>query len=326
LPVRRRQFLVAAGALLAAPPAADAQPAARLRRIGVLWQTTPPPPVHPNVVKLLNSLKDLGWDEGKNVAIEYRFGSNDASRLARFAAELVRLKVDVITTAGDLSTRAAQEATATIPIVAAVGFPVESGFVKSLAHPGGNITGVATLADELSVKRLELLKELLPRLSRIAVLWDPVTHQRQPRAAEEAARTVGLHVEVLRAKSAGELAGAFERAAAARADALLVLVSPTFFGNAPTFADLAARHRIPVMYPTPAFVEAGGLISYGVAIDEQWRLVAVSIDKILKGARAADLPVERPTKFELIINLNTAKALGLTIPQSVLLRADRVIE
>jgi len=278
------------------------------------------------MVKLLQSLKDLGWEDGRTVAIEYRFAGNDPDRLTQFAAELVRQKVDVITTAGDLSTRAAQEATATIPIVMVVGFPVESGFVKSLAHPGGNITGVAVLADELSVKRLELLKELMPRLSRVAVLWDPVTHERQPKAAEAAARTLGLQVEVLSAKTSGDLAGAFEKAAAARADALLVLVSPMFFGNARAFADLAARHRIPVMYPTPAFVEAGGLITYGFVVDEQWRLVAVLIDKILKGRRPAELPIEQPTKFELTVNLRTAKALGLTIPRSILARAERVIE
>lgn len=324
--MNRREAVLALLAFGAAPLAGEAQPAAKLRRIGVLWQTTPPPPVHPNMVKLLQSLKDLGWEDGRSVAIEYRYAGNHADRLAQFAAELVRLKVDVITAGGDLSTRAAQQATATIPIVTAVGFPVESGFVKSLARPGGNITGVAVLSDQLSVKRLELLKEIMPRLSRVAVLWDPVTHERQPKAAEAAARALGLQVEVLSAKSAAELAAAFEKASAARADALLVLVSPMFFGNTRTIADLAARHRMPVMFPTPAFVEAGGLVSHGFAVAEQWRLVAVLIDKILKGAQAADLPVEQPTTFELVINLKTARALGITIPRSVLLRADRVIE
>jgi putative ABC transport system substrate-binding protein len=322
----RREAVLALLALGAAPFATGAQHDVKLPRIGVLWQTKPPPPVHPNIMTLLEGLKELGWEDGRTVAIEYRFAGGDADRLARFAAELVRLKVDVIVTAGDFSTRAAQQATATIPIVAAVGFPVESGFAKSLARPGGNITGVAMLADELSVKRLSLLRQLMPRLSRVAVLWDPVTHERQPKAAQEAARAVGLQVEVLRVKTAGDLAGAFEKAAAVRADALLVLVSPMFQGNARTFVDLAARHRIPVMYPIRAFVEAGGLITYGFASAERWRLVAASIDKILKGARAADLPIQQPTKFELVINLKTAKALGLTIPQSILLSADRVIE
>ena len=174
--------------VLALPLAADAQPIAKLPRIGVLWQTAPPPPVHPQTTALLQGLKELGWEDGKSVVIEYRYGANQADRLATFAAELVRLKVDVITTAGDFSTHAARQATTTIPIVALVGFPVESGFVKSLSRPGGNITGVAVLADMLAMKRLEMLKDLLPRLSRVAVLWDPVTHERQPRAAEAAAR------------------------------------------------------------------------------------------------------------------------------------------
>lgn len=324
--MNRRDALLALIALGVAPRAAEAQPAAKLPRIGVLSQTAPPPPVHPNMAALLKNLKDLGWEDGKTVAIEYRFAANDADRLAQFANELVRLKVDVITTDADLSTRAAQQATATIPIVMVVGFPVESGFVNSLARPGGNITGVAVLSDELSVKRLELLKELMPRLSRVAVLWDPVTSERQPKAAETAARTLGLQVEVLRAKTAGDLAGAFDKAVAARAEALLVLASPMFQGNAPAFADLAARHRVPVMYSIPAFVEAGGLITYGFVADEPRRLAAASINKILKGAKPADLPVQQPTTFELVINLKTAKTLGLKIPQSILLRADRVIE
>lgn len=318
--------LIAVAAGLVAWMPAGAQTAAKIPRIGVLWQTTPPPPIHPQMAAVLRNLDDLGWREGKTVAIEYRYGGNDASRLAGFANELVRLKVDVITTSGDLSTRSAQQATATIPIVATVGFPVESGFVKSLARPGGNITGVAVLADELSAKRLELLKELLPRLSRVAVFWDPVTHERQPKAVEEAARTFGLQVQVLRAKSADELAGAFETASASRAEAVLVLVSPMFIGNRAVLVRLAARHRMPTMYPNAAFTEADGLVAYGPSPEEQWRIVAGAIDKILKGAKPADIPVEQPTKFEMVINLKTAKALGIKIPQSIILRAERVIE
>jgi len=322
----RREALLALLAFVVTPVAAETRLAVKLPRIGVLSQTKPPPPFHPNLMTLLEGLKELGWEDGKTVAIEYRFAGSDAGRLAQFAAELVRLKVDVITTVGDLSTRAAQQATATIPIVAAVGFPVESGFAKSLARPGGNITGVAMVADELSVKRLAMLKQLMPRLSRVAVLWDTATHERQPKAAEGAARALRLQVVVLPAKTAGDLGVAFEKAEAARADALLVLVSPMFQGNARTFVDLAARHRMPVMYPSSEFVDAGGLITYGFANAERWRLVAASIDKILKGARAADLPIQQPTKFELVINLATARALGLTISPSIMLRADRVIE
>lgn len=315
---------VAAGLIASVP--AGAQPAAKVPRIGVLWQTAPPPPIHPNMAALIRSLQDLGWQDGRTVAIEYRYGGSDAARLAGLANELVRLKVDVITTSGDLSTRVAQQATTTIPIVAIVGFPVESGFVKSLSRPGGNITGVAVLADDLSVKRLELLKELFPRLSRVAVLWDPVTHERQPKAVEAAARTLGLQVQVHRAKSAGELEGAFDAAVAARAEAVLVLVSPMLGGNRADLARLAAQRRMPVMYYSQAFTEAGGLIAYGPSFEEQWRLVAIAIDKILKGARAAELPVQQPTKFELDVNLRVAREIGVKIPQSILFRADRVIE
>jgi len=275
---------------------------------------------------LLQGLKELGLEDGKSVVIEYRYGGNQADRLATFAAELVRLKVDVITTAGDLSTHAARQATTTIPIVAVVGFPVESGFVKSLARPGGNITGVAVFTDVLNMKRLELLKELLPRLSRVAVLWDPVTHERQAKAVEAAARPLGLQVQILRAQTPEELAPAFEAAAKARAEALLVLVSPMFLGNRPAFASLAARHRIPAMYYSQLWVESGGLVSYGPAAEEQWRLAAGQIDKILKGAQPANMPFQQPTRIELSINLKTARALGMTIPPALLLRADHVIE
>jgi len=318
--------LALALAAFALPLAANAQAVAKPPRIGVLWQTAPPPPVHPFMTALLQGLKERGWEDGKNVVIESRYAGNDADRLAVFAAELVRLKVDVITTAGDLSTHAAQKATATIPIVTSVGFPVESGFVKSLARPGGNITGVAVLADELSMKRLALLKELLPRLSRVAVLWDPVTHERQPKAAEASARTLGVQVQMLRARTPEELAPAFEAAAKARAEALLVLVSPMFSGNRPAFASLAARHRIPTMYFNKTFAESGGLISYGPSPEEQWTLIAGQIDQILRGARPAKLPFQQPTRFELIINLKTARALGMTIPPALLQRADYVVE
>lgn len=310
----------------AIPLAAHSQPVAKLPRIGVLWQTAPPPPAHPSMTALLQGLKELGLEDGKSVVIEYRYGGNQADRLATFAAELVRLNVDVITTSGDLSTHTARQATTTIPIVALVGFPVESGFVKSLARPGGNITGVAVFTDVLNMKRLELLKELMPRLSRVAVLWDPVTHERQAKVVEEAARPLGLQVQILRAKTPDELAPAFEAAAKARAEALLVLVSPMFLGNRPAFASLALQHRIPAMYYSQLWVESGGLVSYGPAAEEQWRLAAGQIDKILKGAQPANLPVQQPTRFELSINLKAAKALGMTISPALLQRADHVIE
>jgi putative ABC transport system substrate-binding protein len=317
---------IAAAVCLFASAPTSAQTASKVPRIGVLWQTMPPPPIHPHVESLLKGLRDLGWEDGRTVAIEYRYGGNDAARLAEMASELVRLKVDVITTAGDLSTRAAQQATTSIPIVALVGFPVESGFVKSLARPGGNITGFAVIADELAVKRLELLKDLLPRLSRVAVLWDPVTHERQPRLVEAAARDRGLKVQILAAKTASELDGAFEAAVAARAEAMLVLISPMFIGNRSVLVRLASQHRLPTMYHHPTFTEAGGLIAYGPSLEEQWRQIAGTVDKVLRGARAAELPVQQPTRFELEVNLKAAREIGIDIPQSIRMRADRVIE
>jgi putative ABC transport system substrate-binding protein len=318
--------LVAAALCLFVSTPTGAQPAPRIPRIGVLWQTLPPPPLHPHVASLLMGLQDLGWEDGRTVAIEYRYGGNDAARLAELAGELVRLKVDVITTAGDLSTRAAQQATSSIPIVALVGFPVESGFVKSLARPGGNITGYAVIADELAAKRLELLREQLPRLKRVAVLWDPVTHERQPKAAEAAARNFGLDVQVVTARTLGDLDGAFEAAVNARAEAILVLISPMFIGNRSALARLASQHRIPAMFHHPTFTEAGGMIAYGPSLNEQWREIASMIDKLLRGARAAELPVQQPTRFELDVNLKAAREIGVKVPQSILMRADRIIE
>ena len=321
----RRRVLLFALATAAAPWFAAAQ-VAKTPRIGLLWQTAPPPPVHPHVAALLKSLHDLGWHEGKTIAIEYRYGGSDPARLLELAKELVRGKVDVITTAGDLSTRAAQQATATVPIVALVGFPVESGFARSLGHPGGNITGVAVIADELAAKRLDLLKELLPHLKQVVVLWDPVTHERQPKAAEAAARALGLQVHVLRAKGPDELESAFESAVKAGADAVLVLISPMFISRRDDLVQLAARYRMPAMYHSPAFTEIGGLIAYGPSLAEQWRLMAVTIDRILKGRLAPGLPFQQPTRFELDINLRTARDIGVAIPPSILLRADRVID
>ena len=318
--------LIAAAVCLVALAPASAQPAAKVPRIGVLWQTAPPPPVHPHLPSLIKRLQEHGWDDGRTIAIEYRYGSNDPARLSELASELVRLKVDVITTAGDLSTRVAQQATTTIPIVALVGFPVESGFAKSLSRPGGNVTGFAVIAVELSVKRLEMLKELVPRLSRVAVLWDPVTHERQLKAVETAARGLGLEVQVLRAKSESEFAAAFEAARKGRAEAMLVMISPMYVGKRGELVRLAAQYRMPAMYHSPAFTEVGGLIAYGPSLDEQWQKIAGTIDRILKGARAAELPFQQPTRFELDVNLKAARDIGLDIPQSILLRANKVTE
>lgn len=307
-----------------APAIAQIPP--KIPRIGVLWQTTPPPPVHPHIQALLKNLEDLGWHDGRTITFEYRYAGNDTVRLDELASDLVRMNVDVITTAGDLSTRAAQRATTTIPIVALVGLPVESGFATSLSRPGGNITGFAVIGVELSVKRLELLKELVPRLSRVAVLWDPVTHKRQLNAVEAAARDLGIEVQVLRAKSEDEFAAAFEAARKGRAEAMLVMISPTYVGKRNEIVRLAAQYRMPAMYHSPAFTEVGGLIAYGPSLDEQWQMIAGRIDRILKGARAAELPFQQPTRFELDVNLKAARGIGIEIPQSILMRSSRVTE
>jgi putative ABC transport system substrate-binding protein len=314
-----------ATSLLVAPSAAPAQRPGKLPRIGILSQTSTPPPSSPQVEYLVQGLRELGYENGKTATIEVRYGANSPERLAELAAELVRLQVDVITTAGDLSTRAAQRATTTIPIVAAVGFPVESGFVASLARPGGNTTGISVQADELAVKRLELLKQALPRMTRVAFLWDPVTSERQVRAAEAATKSLGLQLQVLQVRAPAELLGAFESAVRGRADGLAVAVSPMLVTSREAMVGLSTKHRIPAVYPEREYVELGGLMSYGPNLADTRRIAAAQIDRILKGAKPADLPFQQATKFDLLLNLKTAKALGLTLPQSLLLRADQVI-
>ena len=323
--IRAIGLIATAVCLLTAAPI-GAQPASKVPRIGVLWQTSAPPPIHPHISALLKNLQDLGWHEGRTVAFEYRYAGNDAARLDELASELARLKVDVITTAGDLSTRAAQQVTTTIPIVALLGLPVESGFAKSLSRPGGNVTGFAVIGVELSAKRLELLKELVPRLRRVAVFWDPVTHERQLEAVEAAARRLGLEAHVLHAKSEREFEAAFEAARKVRAEAMLVMISPTYVGKRDELVRLAARYRMPAIYHSPAFTEVGGLIAYGPSLDEQWQKIAGTIDRILKGARAAELPFQQPTRFDLDVNLKAAREIGLEVPQSIRMRTSRVIE
>jgi putative ABC transport system substrate-binding protein len=313
------------GAVLSAG-ASLAQPGTRVARIGALWQTAPPPPPHPHLASMLKALEDRGWQDGRTAAMEYRYGGSDPSRLATLAMELVVRRVDVIVTVGDLATRAAQDATRSIPIVAVVGFPVESGFVSSLGRPGGNLTGVGVFADDLAAKRLELLKELLPGLKRVALLWDPVTHERQRVLAEAAAPRLGLSARVLSPRSPEEFNAAFAAAVTAKADAVLVLVSPTFIAQRTQLVQLAAKHRLPAMYTAQTFTDVGGLIAYGPGFDEIWRLGAGLIDDILRGARPADLPIQRPASIRVDLNLRTARELGVVVPNSILVRADRVTE
>jgi putative ABC transport system substrate-binding protein len=323
-----RVFIIAlALGMVTAPVSADAQPsAAQLPRIGILMQTASPPPPTPQVQWLLQGLRELGYEDGRNVVFEIRYGANDARRLAELAAELVHLNVAVIATVGDLATRSAQQATRTIPIVASVGDPVESGFTASLARPGGNVTGVATLAGELAPKRLELLKEVVPKLRRVAVLRDPVTSERQLKAAEAGARALKLEAQIVEARAPSDFERAFEAVVRGRADALLMLVSPMFLRSHDALIGLAAKNRIPAMYTYGVFAERGGLMAYSPAHLYVYRSAAGLIDKILKGAKPAELPWQQATKLELVVNLKTAKALGLTIPQSVLVRADHVIQ
>jgi putative ABC transport system substrate-binding protein len=273
-------------------------------------------------------LRELGYVEGKNIVIELRFGEGKSERAPAFAAELVRLKVDVIVTAGPISTRRAKEATVSIPIVMAQDTdPVGSGFVASLARPGGNITGLATLAPEISGKRLELLKEIVPRLSRVVVFGsstEPANAQ-SLKETELAAGALGVklqHVDVLAPK---DIETAFRAASKGRAGAVLVLASSVANSQRTQIAELAVKSRLPTVSYQTEFVEDGGLMSYGASITDLYRRAATYVDKILKGAKPADLPVEQPMKFEFTINLKAAKQIGLTIPPNVLARADRVL-
>ncbi len=272
----------------------------------------------------------LGYVEGKNIFIEYRYAEGKLDRLPDLAAELVRLKVDVIVIAGGTPPLlAAKNATRTIPIVFAAGAdPVGSGFVTSLARPGGNITGLSLVAPELSGKRLELLKETVPKVSRVAVLLNPTGAAIGALSAETqvAAGSLGVQLQLLEARSPDELDPAFSAMMRERASALVVTQDAMFIDNLTRIVSLAAKSRLPAIYPNSEYVDAGGLMSYGTIINDLYRRAATYVDKILKGRKPADLPVEQPTKFEFIVNLETAKQIGLTIPPNVLARADRVIK
>jgi putative ABC transport system substrate-binding protein len=329
----RRAFIgrLALGTV-AMPRSARAQPARKVYRIGILGNVTMtsdlvgPQPRNPFTSALLRGLRELGYVYGEHFVTEPRGGEGKPERYPGLAAELVRLQVDVIVAAGPMLP-ALKQATSTIPIVmAASGDPVGQGFVQSLGHPGGNFTGLSLQQVETTGKRLEPLKELIPPEALVAVLWDrgggaPLSWQ----AAEAAARARGWKLLSLEIRDAGEIEGAFKTAAGARAGGLLVLPG-LLDGQARRVAELAVKSRLPAMYPLRFYVEAGGLISYSADLIEIWRRAAVFVDKILKGATPADLPVEQPTKFELVVNRRAAKALGLTIPPSILLRADQVIE
>jgi putative ABC transport system substrate-binding protein len=326
--IRNPKYLVVICALLLALgfPAAAQQPA-KIPRIGFLSSLSPAV-VSDRMEAFRHGLRELGYVEGKNIVIDGRYAEGKTERLPELAAELVRLKVDVIVTGGPAATRPAKEATGTIPIV--MGYdndPVGSAFVASLARPGGNITGLATLAPELSGKQLELLKEIVPRLSRVAVLGNSTVpgNAQALRETELAAGVFGVKLQYLDIQNPNEIETAFGAAKKGRADAVLVLGSQVVTSHPKQFAELAAKSHLPAIYWSPEFVEAGGLMTYSVSITDLFRRAATYVDKILKGAKPADLPVEQPTKFEFVINLKAAKQIGLTIPPTVLARADRVI-
>jgi len=316
---------LALGVVLA-PVAAAAQQPAKVPRIGYLRAEKPPAV---DIAAFQLGLRERGYVDGENIIIEYRWAEGNEERLRLLVAELIRLKVDLIVTSAPAATRAAKEATTTIPIVMVlVADPVAFGFVASLARPGGNITGFAYLLPELSGKRLELLKDTLPTLSRVAVLWNAANpykpHDLREVQAVASALRVTLHTFPVRGPN--DFDDAFTAAVKARARGLLTLEDPFTVAHRKRIVDLALRHRLPAVYAVRPFVDAGGLMSYGPDRADQNRRAATFVDKILKGAKPADLPVEQPTRFELVINMKTARALGLTIPPSVLIRTDQVIQ
>jgi putative tryptophan/tyrosine transport system substrate-binding protein len=320
---RRRFLRTMSVSLLAAPLAADAQEARKVWRIGILRIG---PATDASTGTLRQALREFGYVEGRNIVIEDRTTDGRLDRLADVAAELVRQRVDVIIASGVAGTRAAKQATTTIPVVMLATDPLGAGLIDSLARPGGNITGVATLESELGAKRLEHFKEAFPAVTRVAVLHDPTTSPTVLKEMEDGGRRLKVQLQIIEARAPEDLEAVFRKATEWRAAALSILASPFFQAQRGRIAKLAIEHRLPTMVPHRAYVEAGGLISYGPDFRDLGRRTAVFVDKILKGAKAADLPVEQATKFELVINLKTAKALGLTIPPSLLARADQVIE
>jgi len=320
---RRRFLLTSLAGALAAPLAAEAQQAKPTYRVGLLWSGGSPPS-RARMESFREGLRDSGYVEGQNLAIEIRHGA-DGERLRALAAELVASQVNVIAAFGDLGPNMAQRVTTVVPIVALADDFLGAGLAPSLARPGGNTTGVTIFSPELSAKRLALLKDLIPQVSRVAVLWDPVNNS-QLKATEQAARSLSMKLQVLAVRSQSDLAQAFREMKRERAEALNVFASPLLSGLQQAIQDFAASHRLPAIYQWKEHAQAGGLMSYGPGLAEMWRQTARVVGKVLKGAKPADLPVEQPTKFELVINLKTAKALGLTIPPSLLARADQVIE
>jgi putative ABC transport system substrate-binding protein len=327
--ISRRTFVATlTGGLLHAPLAAGAQPAGKLRRIGFLGNSTEA--LEANLVgPFRDGFRELGYVEGRDLVIEYRWAEGQYDRFPALIAELVALKVEVIVTAGTPAALAVKGAKTTIPLVmVAVGDPVGTGLVTSLARPGGNLTGLVSIAPDLEGKRLELLTEVVPKLSHVAFLVNPANafHVGSEKQARAAAKLLHLKVEFVAVRAESEFDRAFQAISSHRPGALVMLADRLFLHHRARIVDFAARNRLPTVYAYTELVEAGGLMSFGPSYPGMHRRAAYFVDKILKGVRPADLPMEQPSKFELVINLRTARALGLTIPQTVLLRADELIQ
>jgi putative ABC transport system substrate-binding protein len=328
--MERRAFVTALSfGLLGVPVAGEAQPAPNVPRIGWLGGPTRES-AEVFVREFRRGLKELGWVEGQNIVIEWRFAGGRAERLPDLAAELVRLRVDLIVVPSTPTALAAKNATKTIPLVTVGGGdPVELGLVASLARPGGNITGLSSnLGPEIAGKQLEVLKETVPKVSRMAILWNPTTpgNALALRQAEITARALAVELQVLEARRASDFDGAFAAMTTRRAGALLILGDVMFTTHRRRLAALAVKSRLPAIYGGREFVDEGGLLCYGAKLSDNFHRAAVYVDKILKGAKPGDLPIERPTTFQLVVSLKTARALGLTIPPSLLQRADQVID
>jgi putative tryptophan/tyrosine transport system substrate-binding protein len=325
--MNRRAFLTGFGAVLATPLAVGAQQPATPRRVGVLLALLSPDSKEAQAFR--QGLLDAGYGEGRDVAIEWRSANGNYARLPKLAGDLVERKVDVIVADITLATEAAKRATTKIPIVMAiVADPVGSGLVQNLAQPGGNVTGLSIMLAELSGKRLQLLREAIPTLARVGVVWNPATpwHAKAVANLMGVSRSLAIELSFATVRTPEEINPAVEAVSRARAQALYVVDGPPIFTNRTTFLRLASQARLPVISGERQYTDEGGLISFGPNYEDQMRRSAAYVDKILKGTKPGNMPIEQPTKFELVINLKTAKALGLTIPPSLLLRADQVIE
>lgn len=326
--MRRREFISLLGGVAAWPVTARAQQPshpAGVPVVGILWPGVAAP-APPRMDAFRDGLSKSGFVDGRDVAIELRFARAGLQQLPELAADLVRLKVDVILAPGDLAPRVAQQATDAIPIVAFSDDILGAGLIRTLSRPGGNMTGLTILSPELSAKRLEILREIVPGISRVAALWDPTTGKSQVQLTEKAARALNIQLQILEVQDASDLQKAFLAAQQERAEALNVFSSPFLASLYHDIIKLAAQHRLPAIYQWKEHSQAGGLVSYGPSLADLWRQAATIVAKILKGAKPADLPVEQPTRFEFVLNAKTAKSLNLTISGATLLRADELIE